>query len=180
MQANADESNGSTQTVNEATESAYGSTVLDHCVEAVWAEIRDFNSYPAYINGVTESHLEDDRRGDEVGCVRRFVYNGNAIRQTLTGHCDEEHWFSHAGCEALEWPFEGATVLPVEYANLVQVRPVTDTNQAFVEWSLTFKCVDRGALKQWKRYFQASIPVWLASLRSYLANRCAAGPVEKD
>ena len=70
--------------------SAYGSAVFDHSAESVWAEIRDFNSYPVYINGVTESHLEDDKRGDEVGCVRRFVYNGKSIRQTLTGHCDEE------------------------------------------------------------------------------------------
>ena len=157
--------------------SAYGSAVFDHSAESVWAEIRDFNSYPVYINGVTESHLEDDKRGDEVGCVRRFVYNGKSIRQTLTGHCDEERWFTHAGCGPLEWPFDGENVFPVEYANRVKIRPVTDTNQAFVEWSLTFTSTDPNSLAQWKRYFLASIPVWLSSLREYLARRYAVPPV---
>jgi hypothetical protein len=41
--------------------------VLDHPVEIVWSLIRDFNNYPAYIDGVTESLIEDDKRGDEVG-----------------------------------------------------------------------------------------------------------------
>lgn len=36
------------------------STVLDQPVETVWSLIRDFNNYPAYIEGVTESHIEDD------------------------------------------------------------------------------------------------------------------------
>jgi hypothetical protein len=31
------------------------SAVLDHPVETVWSLIRDFNNYPAYIDGVTES-----------------------------------------------------------------------------------------------------------------------------
>ena len=41
---------------------AYYSTVLDHPLPTVWALIRDFNNYPAYIDGVTESVIEDDKR----------------------------------------------------------------------------------------------------------------------
>ena len=154
-----------------ATESAVGSTVLNHSADAVWAVIRDFNSYPTYIDGVTESHLEDAMRGDEVGCVRRFVYNGNTIRQTLTGHCDAELWFTHAGCDPLEWPIDGENVSPVDYTNRVQVRRMTDANRALVEWSLTFKCAIASDLERWKRYFENSIPVWLASLKSHLDAR---------
>src|SRR5581483_4203003 len=51
---------------------AYYSTVLDHPLETVWSLIRDFNNYPAYIEGVSESMIEDDKRGDEVGAIRRF------------------------------------------------------------------------------------------------------------
>jgi hypothetical protein len=43
----------------------------------VWSLIRDFNNYPAYIDGVSESVIENDKRGDEVGAVRRFCYLGN-------------------------------------------------------------------------------------------------------
>jgi ribosome-associated toxin RatA of RatAB toxin-antitoxin module len=42
---------------------AYYSAVLDYPLETVWALIRDFNNYPAYIDGVSESVIEDDRRG---------------------------------------------------------------------------------------------------------------------
>lgn len=62
-----------------ATAHAYRSTVYDHSADAIWAAIRDFNSYPDYIEGVTESYLEDDKAGDEVGCVRRLVYSGTTI-----------------------------------------------------------------------------------------------------
>jgi ribosome-associated toxin RatA of RatAB toxin-antitoxin module len=41
---------------------AYYSTVLDYPLDTVWALIRDFNNYPAYIDGVTESVIEDNRR----------------------------------------------------------------------------------------------------------------------
>lgn len=157
--------------------SAFGSTVLNHSADAVWAVIRDFNSYPAYIDGVTESHLEDHKRGDEVGCVRRFVYNGNTIRQTLTGHSDTERWFTHAGCDPLDWPVAGQNVGPVIYTNLVQVRRVTDGERTFLEWSLEFKSANSSDLQQWQRYFENSIPVWLASLRAYLDRR-AGVPLE--
>ena len=66
---------------------AYYSTVLDHPLETVWSLIRDFNNYPAYIEGVSESVIEDDRGGDEVGAIRRFCYLGN--------------WISAAPCRAL-------------------------------------------------------------------------------
>lgn len=36
-------------------------------METVWSLIRDFNNYPSYIDGVTESVIEDGKRGDEVG-----------------------------------------------------------------------------------------------------------------
>ncbi|WP_225674671.1 SRPBCC family protein [Bradyrhizobium hereditatis] len=70
---------------------AYYSTVLNHPLETVWALIRDFNNYPAYIDGVSESMIEDDKGGDAVGAIRRFCYLGNWIRQRLAGHSDQAH-----------------------------------------------------------------------------------------
>ena len=51
---------------------SYYSAVLDQPLETVWSLIRDFNNYPAYIDGVSESVIDDDRRVDEVGAVRHF------------------------------------------------------------------------------------------------------------
>jgi len=76
---------------------AHYSAVLDYPLDTVWALIRDFNSYPAYIEGVSESAIEDDRRGDEVCAVRRFCYLGNWVRQRLAGHSDEGHSLTYAG-----------------------------------------------------------------------------------
>ena len=75
---------------------AYYSTVLNHPLETVWDLIRDFNNYPAYIEGVSESVIEDDKGGDEIGAVRRFCYLGNWVRQRLAGHSDEGHSLTYA------------------------------------------------------------------------------------
>ena len=85
---------------------AYYSTVLNHPLETVWDLIRDFNNYPAYIEGVSESMIEDDKGGDEVGAVRRFCYLGNWIRQRLAGHSDEAHMLTYAGIDPLPFPAE--------------------------------------------------------------------------
>ena len=76
---------------------AYYSAVLDHPIETVWSLIRDFNNYPAYIDGVSESVIEDDKRGDEVGAVRRFCYLGNWVRQRLAGHSDAKRSLTYSG-----------------------------------------------------------------------------------
>src|SRR5712691_9716946 len=83
---------------------AYYSTVLDHPRETVWSLIRDFNNYPAYIEGVSESVIEDNRSGDEVGAVRRFCYLGNWVRQRLAAHSDAAHSLTYAGIEPLPFP----------------------------------------------------------------------------
>ena len=65
---------------------AYYSTVLNHPLETVWALIRDFNNYPAYIEGVSESVIEDDRGGDEIGAVRRFKIPLDSNAQWHSGY----------------------------------------------------------------------------------------------
>ncbi len=150
--------------------SSWMSTVLQCSADAVWKEIRDFNGYPNYIDGVTESYLEDDKPGDEVGCVRRFVYLGDVTRQSLTGHSDQERWFTHTGCEALTWPsHQRGDVGPAVYENRFKVTPVSDTDHAFLEWSMDYWTRSEADAKAWKAYFDGQIPVWADSLRRYIA-----------
>lgn len=157
-------------------ERSWMSTVLACSAEAIWAEIRDFNSYPAYIEGVTESLIEDDKPGDEVGCVRRFVYLGDVTRQTLTGHSDDERWFSHTGCEPLEWPsHQEGEVGPAVYENRIKVTPISDRDETFLEWSLEYWTATAQDAEAWKRYFDGQIPVWAGSLRRYMRSLESAG-----
>ena len=51
---------------------AYYSAVLDRPLDDVWSMKRDLNKYPAYIDGVSESEIEEEKRGEEVGANRRF------------------------------------------------------------------------------------------------------------
>src|SRR6476660_9937426 len=81
----------------ETMTTAYSSTVLNHPLETVWDLIRDFNNYPSYIEGVSESVIEDDKGGDEVGAVRRFCYLGSSVRQRLAAHSDAAHSLTYAG-----------------------------------------------------------------------------------
>src|SRR5690348_11005785 len=107
---------------------AYYSTILNHPVETVWALIRDFNNYPAYIDGVTESVIEDDKRGDEVGAVRRFNYGGNFIRQCLVQHSDPERSLTYRGIERFAFPpgKVASPPSPAGYEGTMHLLRVTD------------------------------------------------------
>lgn len=91
---------------------AYYSAVLDRPLDEVWSLIRDFNNYPAYIDGVSESVIEGDKHGDEVGAIRRFCYLGNWIRQRLIDHSDRQHTLTYAGLEALPYPQDDGNQTP--------------------------------------------------------------------
>jgi uncharacterized membrane protein len=42
----------------------YYSTVIDQPADRVWSVIRDFNSYPVWVEGISESHIEGGKAGD--------------------------------------------------------------------------------------------------------------------
>jgi hypothetical protein len=88
--------------------------------------IRDFNNYPSYIDGVTESVVEDDKSGDEIGAVRRFCYRGSWLRQSLTAHSDARRSFSYSGMEPFQFPAQGSAESPaaIDYAGTLQLAPI--------------------------------------------------------
>ena len=152
---------------------AYYSAVLGHPLETVWSLIRDFNNYPAYIEGVSESVIEDDRGGDEVGAVRRFCYLGNWIRQRLAGHSDEVHSLTYAGIEPLPFPDALAEEHgPVRYEGTMRLREVVEGNRTFIEWSVALDAQPQDA-ERWQQLFQSWIPDWTHSQARTLARRAA-------
>jgi hypothetical protein len=150
----------------EMTTARY-STVLDHPLETVWSLIRDFNNYPAYIEG--ESEIEDDKRGDEVGAVRRFCYLGNSVRQRLAVHCDDACLLSYAGLDPLPFP-SGApeAVSPTAYEGTMHLMRITEGNRTFIDWSVALDPAPRDAAR-WHALFQSWIPDWTNSLARALA-----------
>ena len=149
---------------------AYYSAVLDHPLETVWSLIRDFNNYPAYIEGVSESVIEDDRRGDEVGVIRRFCYCGNWVRQRLAVHSDDAHLLTYAGIEPLPYPSAETpqAVSPTAYEGTMQLARIVEGNRTFIEWSVTLQTEPQDA-ERWQELFQSWIPDWTHSLARALA-----------
>lgn len=151
------------------------STILDHPVETVWPLIRDFNNYPAYIDGVVESVIEDDKRGDEIGAIRRFLYRDNWIRQRLVGHSDGQRSLTYAGMEPFAFP-DGLTAdkpAPVDYQGTLRLHRVVEGGRTFIEWSVT---VEAGPehVDLWQGLLLSLISDWTASLGRALVRRTSA------
>jgi hypothetical protein len=147
----------------------YYSSVLNHPTDQVWKLIRDFNNYPRYIDGVTESIIEDDKRGDEVGAVRRFCYGGAWLRQRLSSHSDVERSFSYSGLELFPFPALDATNNPaaVNYSGTLRLMPIIDGDRTFIEWYVEFDCAPSD-FSRWHNLLMELIPQWVDSLRRTL------------
>ena len=145
------------------------SAVLDHPLTTVWSLIRDFNNYPAYIEGVSESVIEDDRRGDDVGAIRRFCYLGQWIRQRLMAHSDQTHSLTYVGLEPMPFPAEMASqpVSPARYEGTMSLREITQGNRTLIEWSVTLQTAPEDA-ERWHALLQSWIPDWTRSLERTL------------
>ena len=138
----------------------YYSTVFDHSADQVWGVIRDFNSYPVWVASVTESHIEDGKHGDAVGCIRNFVEYGTSIRQRLLAHSDLDRSYTYESCGAL-----GAITY---YQGVAKVTPIIDGNRALVEWAVNF---DSPTAEQANcvALLENAMPQWMKSLRAVLA-----------
>ncbi len=135
------------------------STVFQQTADQVWAVIRDFNSYPVWVETVTESHIEDGKSGDAVGAIRNFVEFGARIRQRLVAHSDLDRFYTYESCEPL-----GAIT---HYRGTGRVTPIVDGNRAFVEWSVTFACPEKEQV-HCTQVLNEAMPQWLKSLRAVL------------
>jgi Polyketide cyclase / dehydrase and lipid transport len=155
---------------------AYYSAVLDHPMATVWSLIRDFNNYPAYIDGVSESAIEDDKAGDEVGAVRRFCYLGLWVRQRLAGHSDEWHTLTYQGIEPLPFPpgLLPESPEPAGYEGTMHLVGITEGDRTFIEWTVTLDTAPADT-EQWQTLFQSWIPEWTNSLARALARRATGG-----
>jgi len=151
---------------------AYYSSVLDQSTDEAWAMVRDFNNYPRYIEGVTESVIEDDKRGDEVGAVRRFLYGTMWLRQRLEAHSDADRSFTYTGMERFHYPSEEGIDGPaaINYQGTLRLKPIVDGNRAFVEWFVEFDGPSNEAA-QWNDLLLKLIPQWVDSLHRTLAGQ---------
>ena len=107
-------------------------TVLDAPVDAVWRILRDFNGHDHWHPIVERSALEDGRRTDQVGAVRRFtIRGGERVREVLLTLSDRERRLRYAIVDS-DLPLRG-------YVAELFLKPVTDGNRTFWSWSSRFR-----------------------------------------
>jgi len=141
---------------------AYWSVVLDHPADRVWSVIRPFDHY-SWAGVAGETVIEDGRKGDQVGSIRRFSDGSKTLRQILLAHSDTERSYSYAFCEAPPMPVQ-------HYAATIRVSPVVETNQAFVEWWATFDCAPQDYQRLIAHFERRGFAVWLRGLRQFLTS----------
>ena len=109
----------------------YVSGVIDIPVDKVWAYARDFNGHHKWHPIIAESHVEDGKPSDQVGCVRNFTTTaGGHLRERLLTFSDVDRGFTY---NILVSP------MPIEnYVATFRCKPITEGNRTFVEWFAEF------------------------------------------
>lgn len=139
---------------------SYYSMVLDHGAAEVWAVIRPFDHY-AWAGVLVETVIEDGKRGDQIGAVRRVAAGDKVTRQILLSHSDLDQSYTYALCDPAPFPVRN-------YTATIRVAPVSETNQAFVEWWATFDCA-ADEYDHWTKHFeQNGFALWLSALRDFM------------
>lgn len=107
------------------------SSVIDAPVDDVWAKIRDFNGLPSWHPRMVESEIEDGLPSDRIGCVRKFkIVSGATIREKLLAFSDADRSVTYSIVE---------TPQPISnHKATLTLKPVTDGNRTFAEWTATF------------------------------------------
>ncbi len=107
------------------------STVVATPAGEVWALLRDFAAIGDWHPALPPCQIQDGP-ADRVGCVRVFPLAGGH-RETLTGLDDQQRIITFA--------FADNAGLPVRsYMSMMTVRPVTLSDQTYIEWSSRFDC----------------------------------------
>jgi hypothetical protein len=110
----------------------FTSTVVGAPVGEVWALLRDFGAIGDWHPALPPCRIEGGP-ADRVGCVRIFPLAGDH-RETLVSLDDQGR--------AIAFSFgDGAAGLRVRgYLSTMAARPVTLSNQTYVEWWSRFDC----------------------------------------
>lgn len=142
---------------------SYFSTVFEQSASKVWAAVRDFGDY-AWAGVVAETFVEEGKRGDSVGAVRRIRTPERTMRQRLLAHSDLERCYTYELCEPMAFPVRN-------YRATLRITPIVDGERAFVEWWAIFDCAPEEQ-ERWTSYFSDDgFAKWLGALRAWISAR---------
>ncbi|MEQ1952224.1 zinc-binding dehydrogenase [Mesorhizobium yinganensis] len=107
------------------------STIIDAPVDDVWRVLRDFNGHESWHPAIASSVIEGGEPVDAVSSVRRFrLKDGGELREQLLSLSDCDRRLTYCLLEA-PLPLMG-------YVASIALKPVTDGDGTFWEWSSVF------------------------------------------
>jgi len=121
------------------------------------------------VNGVTESHIDDNLAGTTIGSVRDFTIGEVHTRQRLLAHSDGEKYFSYQSCGPTTIDEAGTTRTMLDYVGTLRLRTIMEGDRCFAEWSSMYNCPPHDA-SFWASWWADSLPAWLSSMREPLAS----------
>jgi uncharacterized protein YndB with AHSA1/START domain len=109
----------------------YASAIIPADADQVWRLAGDFNGLPGWHPAIAESKLTAGESAATVGAVRELTLgDGGKVVEKQVARDEAGRSYTY---DFLESPFPVRT-----YRSTFRVAPVTDGNQAFVEWSAFF------------------------------------------
>jgi NADPH:quinone reductase len=158
------------------------STIINAAIDEVWAFVRDFNAHDQWHPAVAESHIEDGKAPDQIGCVRNFrLVDGAQLREQLLALDDLNRTYTYC---ILDSP-----IPLVGYVSTVTLKPVSDGNRTYWHWRSTFnppperaaelarmvgEDIYVGGFAAARRFLEGDAPVEMAAARR-AAPRARAG-----
>jgi hypothetical protein len=104
---------------------------VDASAERVWTTIRWFDAVAAWLPFVKSSPIEDGGDPTRVGCVRVLTQtDGEVFREVLVALSDAERFYSYT--------FASSPVPVRDHRTTLRVRPITEGDRSYVEWSSRF------------------------------------------
>jgi hypothetical protein len=104
---------------------------VDASAERVWTTIRRFDAVAAWLPFVKSSPIEDGGDPTRVGCVRVLTQtDGEVFREVLVALSDAERFYSYT--------FASSPVPVRDHRTTIRVRPITEGDRSYVEWSSRF------------------------------------------
>lgn len=109
----------------------YSSAIILAPASEVWTIVGDYGGIGSWHPAISESRLRQGPAGDEVGACRECDLDGGAkLVERQTARSEEERFYTYAVTES---------PMPMKnYVGTIQIRPVTDSGDAFIEWYATF------------------------------------------
>ena len=139
--------------------SCYNSTVIDAPIEKVWEIVKNFHELSWASAVITKVEAVGDKAGTEVGAKR--ILN-DAFHETLISWNEHAFTFSYSIDDGPE-PVSKASLS--KYIGVVKLRPVTDSNSTFIEWSSSYEAAAENEVAAFCNPIYAGL---LASLKASL------------